>query len=321
MKFTLFGWCAVLAALPIASYAQSGYPSKPIRLVVPFAAGGPVDIIARGIAPKMSDVLKQQIIVDNRGGGGSTIGTEVVAVAPPDGYTLALVSGSFVINPAMVKKLPYDSIKDFAPIAIIAEIPSVLVVNPSLPVKNVKEFVALAKARPGELNYSSPGRGTVGHLAAEWFGSVAGVKMVHVPYKGAAPALVDLMAGHVHSLIAAMPGVVQFVRDGKLRMLAQGGKSRSASMPDVPTFIESGLPGFVMTSNFGLLTAAGTPRPVIERVRGALLDALADPAVTSRLASQGAEKVGSTPEEQAAMIKTEIAKWLKVTRDAGIQPE
>ena len=300
---------------------SSDYPRKSIRLVVPFAPGGPVDIVARGIAPRMSEILHQQIVVDNRGGAGSTIGTEMAANAPADGYTLLMVSGSFVINPAMVKKLPYDSVKDFAFISIVADVPTALVVHPSLPVRNVKELIALAKARPGELNYASPGRGTVGHLAAEWFSSITGVKIVHVPYKGAGPAVVDLMAGHVQLLFAAMPGMVQFARDGKVRMMGQGGKTRSPSAPDVPTFVESGLPGFILSSSFGLLAPAGTPRPIIERVRSALLEALADPAVNNRLAGLGAERVGSTPEEHAAFTKSEIAKWMKVTREAGIHPQ
>ena len=300
---------------------SSDYPRKSIRLVVPFAPGGPVDIVARSIAPRMSEILGQQIVVDNRGGAGSTIGTEMVANAPPDGYTLVMVSGSYVMNPAMVKKLPYDSVKDFAYISIVADVPSALVVHPSLPAKTVKELIALAKARPGELNYASPGRGSLGHLAAEWFSSMAGVRMVHVPYKGAGPALVDMMAGHVQLLFAAMPGLIQSARDGKVRMIAQGGKTRSPSAPDVPTFVESRLPGFILSSNFGLLAPAGTPRPIIERVRRALVEALADPAVNNRLAGLGAERIGSTPEEHAAFTKSEIAKWMKVTREAGIQPE
>ena len=303
------------------SAAASDYPRKPIRMVVPFAAGGPVDIVARGITPRMSETLGQQIVVDNRGGAGSTIGTEMAAHAPPDGYTLLMVSGSYVINPAMVRKLPYDSVKDFAAISIVAEVPTALVVHPILPIRNLKEFIALAKARPGELNYASPGRGTVGHLAAEWFSSITRVRMVHVPYKGAGPAVVDLIAGHVQLLFAAMPGMIQFARDGKVRMIGQGGKTRSRSAPDVPTFVESGMPHFILSSNFGLLAPAGTPRPVIERVRGALLEALADPAVNNRLAGLGAERVGSTPEEHAAFTKSEIAKWIKVTREAGIQPQ
>ncbi len=311
------GIAAVHAQVP----AGADYPRKPVRMIVPFAPGGPVDIIARSVAPKMSESLGQQVLVDNRAGAGSTIGTELVSRAPSDGHTILMISGSFVMNPAMVKKLPYDSIKDFAPISIMAEVPSAIVVHPVLPVRNVKELIALARARPGELNYSSPGRGTLGHLAAELFSSMTGVKMTHVAYKGAGPALLDLIAGQVQLLIAAMPGLVQQAREGKVRMIAQTGKTRSSSMPAVPTAIESGLPGFIVSSQFGLLAPAGTPRPAIDRLRKALLDALADPAVGKRFAELGAERVGSTPEEQASVTRNEIAKWLKVTREAGIAPQ
>jgi tripartite-type tricarboxylate transporter receptor subunit TctC len=305
------------------AHAQQGadYPRKPVRLVVPFAPGGPVDIIARSIAPRMSESLGQQLVIDNRAGAGSTIGSELVAKSPPDGYTLLMVSGSYVMNPAMVRKLPYDTLRDFAHISVMAEVPSAIVVHPVLPVKNVKGLIALAKSRPGELNYSSPGRGTLGHLAAELFGSMAGVKMTHVPYKGAGPALVDLMAGHVQVLFAALPGVVQQTREGRVRMIAQTGKQRSSSMPDIPTAIESGLPNFVVASQFGLLAPAGTPRPVIDRVRTALLDALADPSVGKRFSDLGAERVGSTPEEHEAITRSEVARWIKVTQQAGIQPQ
>lgn len=305
------------------AHAQQGadYPRKPVRLVVPFAPGGPVDIIARSIAPRMSESLGQQLVVDNRAGAGSTIGSELVAKSPPDGYTLLMVSGSYVMNPAMVRKLPYDTLRDFAHISVMAEVPSAIVVHPVLPVKNLKGLIALAKSRPGELNYSSPGRGTLGHLAAELFGSMAGVKMTHVPYKGAGPALVDLMAGHVQVLFAALPGVVQQTREGRVRMIAQTGKQRSSSMPDIPTAIESGLPHFVVASQFGLLAPAGTPRPVIDRVRTALLDALADPSVGKRFSDLGAERVGSTPEEHEAITRSEVARWIKVTQQAGIQPQ
>ncbi|MCC6533491.1 MAG: tripartite tricarboxylate transporter substrate binding protein [Burkholderiales bacterium] len=313
--------CCLAAAAAAQSGAPADYPRKPVRLIVPFAPGGPVDVVARSIAPKMGEALGQQVLVDNRGGAGSAIGSELAAKAPPDGYTILMVSGSYVMNPAMVKKLPYDSVKDFAPVSLMAEVPSALVVHPVLPVRNVAELIALAKARPGELNYSSPGRGTLGHLAAALFSSMAGVKMVHVAYKGAGPALVDLIAGHVQLLFAALPGVVQQTRDGKVRMLAQTGKTRSASMPEVPTVIESGLPGFVVSSPFGLLAPAGTPRPIVDRVRNALLAALDDPAVGKRLLGLGAERVGSTPEEQEAQTRAEIAKWIKVTREAGIEPQ
>ena len=321
MKAVAAALLCALACAAANAQPQPDYPRKPIRLIVPFAPGGPVDVIARSVAPKMTESLGQQIVVENRGGAGSSIGTELAAKSPPDGYTLLMVSGSHVMNPAMVKKLPYDSLRDFTPVSIMAEVPSALVVHPSLPVRNAKELIALAKARPGQLNYSSPGRGTLGHLAAELFSSMAGLKMVHVPHKGAGPALIDLMAGQVQLLFAALPGVVEQVRAGKVRMLAQTGSKRSSSVPDVPTVEESGLRGFVVSSHFGLLAPAGTPRPVVDRVRRGLLDALHDPAVASRLASLGAERVGSTPEEHEAVTRAEIAKWVKVTREAGIEPQ
>ncbi len=321
-SITVLSVCALQGSAWLA-HAQptADYPRKPVRLVVPFAPGGPVDIIARSVAPKMSESLGQQVVVDNRAGAGSTIGSELVAKSPPDGYTLLMVSGSHVMNPAMVRKLPYDALRDFSHISVMAEVPSAIVVHPVLPVKNVKGLIALAKSRPGELNYSSPGRGTLGHLAAELFGSMAGVKMTHVPYKGAGPALVDLMAGHVQVLFAALPGVVQQTREGRVRMIAQTGKQRSSSMPDIPTAIESGLANFVVASQFGLLAPAGTPRPVIDRVRTALLDALADASVGKRFSDLGAERVGSTPEEHEAITRSEVARWIKVTQQAGIQPQ
>jgi len=306
-----------------ASQAQtpSDYPRKPVRIVVPFTAGGPVDIVARSVAPKMTESLGQQVIVDNRAGAGSALGTELVAKSPPDGYTILMVSGSFVMNPAMVKKLPYDAMKDFAYVTVMAEVPSAMVIHPVLPVRTVKEFIALAKRRPGELNYSSPGLGTLGHLSGELFGTTTGVKMTHVPYKGASQALVDLMSGQVQTLIAALPGLVQLTREGKIRMIAQTGRKRSASMPEVPTVVESGFPEFVVASQFGLMAPAGTPRGIVDRVRHASLAALDDATVGKRLTELGAERVGSTPEEHEAISKAEIAKWIKVTRQAGIQPQ
>jgi len=304
--------------------AQSGgasdYPNRAIRLIVPFSAGGPVDIISRSLTPKMSESLGQQVVVDNRGGAGSTIGTALVAKAVSDGYTLLVVSGSYVINPAMIRKLPYDSVNDFTPISIIAEVPIAMVIHPSMPVRTLKEFIAFAKARPGQIAYGSPGRGTVAHLSAELLSSLAGIKMVHVPYKGAAPAMIEVMSGEVQLLFAALPGVIRESRQGRLRMLAQAGKARSESAPDIPTFVESGMPGFVVVSRFGLLAPAGTARPIVDRVRRGLLHALADPVAQKRLMGFGAEPVGSTPEEQLAFTKSEIARWKKVARDAGIEP-
>jgi tripartite-type tricarboxylate transporter receptor subunit TctC len=316
--------CALLS-LMLSAFAGTAlaqvYPGKTVRMIVPFAPGGNTDIIARSVAPGMAKALGQQIIIDNRGGAGSMLGTDMAAKSPPDGYTLLMVSAAHVINPAMVKKLPFDPVKSFAAISKVADVPSAIVVHPSLPVKNAKELIALAKSKPGQLNYGSAGRGSIGHLSAELLGSVAQIKMTHVPYKGAGPALVDTMAGHVELLISSMPAIIGQSRAGKLRMIAQGGDKRSSAAPDVPTMIESGVPGFVVTAGFGLFAPAGTPRPVIDRVLGALKTALSDPAARERLAGEGADPVGSTPEEYEQFTKAEIEKWIKVARAAGIQPE
>jgi len=311
---------AALLALSAGAVAQ-GYPAKPVRMIVPFVPGGNTDIIARIVAPEMSKAFGQQLVIENRGGAGSTIGTELAAKSPPDGYTLLMVSAAHVINPAMIRKLPYDSIRDFATITIVADVPTAFAVHPQLPVKNVKEFIALAKARPGQLNYSTAGRGTVGHLSAELLSSMAKIKMVHVAYKGTGQSITDLIAGHVQLQFSSMPAVINHARAGKLRLLAQTGAKRSAAAADVPTMIEAGVTGFVVSSGFGLLAPAGTPRPVIDRVHGALVKAINEPAVRNNLSGQGAEPVGNTPEQYEAFNKSEIAKWIKVAREAGIEPE
>ncbi|MGZ8202348.1 MAG: Bug family tripartite tricarboxylate transporter substrate binding protein [Burkholderiales bacterium] len=306
----------------IASAAQAqAYPVKPVRMIVPFAPGGNTDIIARIVVPGMSKFLGQQIIIENRGGAGSMIGTDVAAQTPPDGYNVLMVYAAHVINPAMVKKLPFDPVRSFAAISKVADVPSALVVHPSLPVKSVKQFVALARAHPGRLNYSSAGRGSIGHLSAELLASIARIKMTHVPYKGAGPAVVDAMAGHVELLISSMPAVIGYARSGRLRMIAQGGEKRSPAAADVPTMIEAGVPGFVVTAGFGLFAPAGTPRAAIDRVLAALKASLSDASVRERLSGEGADPVGSTPEEYEQFTRSEIEKWIKVARAAGIQPE
>jgi tripartite-type tricarboxylate transporter receptor subunit TctC len=317
--------CCTLLSLALTGFAGSAlaqaYPNKTVRMIVPFAPGGNTDIIARIVVPGMSKALGQQIIIDNRGGAGSMLGTDMAAKSPADGYTLLMVSAAHVINPAMVKKLPFDPVKSFAAISKVADVPSAIVVHPSLPVKNAKQLIALAKSKPGQLNYGSAGRGSIGHLSAELLGSVAQIKMTHVPYKGAGPALTDTMAGHVELLISSMPAIIGQSRAGKLRMIAQGGEKRSPAAADVPTMIESGVPGFVVTAGFGLFAPAGTPRAAIDKVHAALKASLGDPAVSSRLSKEGADPVGSTPEEYDQFTRNEIEKWIKVARNAGIQPE
>ena len=323
MPFSLRSSAAVclLALTASAPTLAQSYPTKPVRMIIPFAPGGNTDIIGRVFAPKMGELLGQQIIIDNRGGAGGTIGTEAAARAAPDGYTLIMVSAGHTINPAMIKKLNYDSVKDFAPIGIIADVPTAFVVHPSLPAKTVKEFIAIAKARPNEINYSTAGRGTVGHLAAELLESVAKIKLTAVHYKGSGPSMIDLLAGNVQMQFPSMPAGLQHSSGGRLRMIAQTGETRSPAAPNVPTMQEQGLKGFIVSSGFAMFAPAGTPRSVIDRVNAAMVKALNDPGVKSNLSKQGADVVASTPEQHDKFNRNEIAKWIKVARDAGIQPE
>jgi tripartite-type tricarboxylate transporter receptor subunit TctC len=310
-----------LAAAQAVDAQTPSYPTKPIRMIVPFAPGGNTDIIARVFAPKMGEILGQQIVIENRGGAGSTIGTEAVARAQPDGYVLLMVSAAHTINPAMIRKLNYDSVKDFAPLGIVADVPTALVVHPSLPVKNVKDLVALARSQPGALNYSTAGRGTVGHLAAELLSSIAKVKLTAIHYKSSGQSLIDVISGICQFQFSSMPAGLQHTRSGRLRMIAQTGETRSPAAPDIPTMQEQGIKGFVVSSGFAMFAPAATPRPIVERVNGALIKALHDPAVKDNLAKQGADVVASTPEQHDKFNRNEIAKWIKVARAAGIEPE
>lgn len=293
------------------------YPGKPIRVVVPFPPGGGTDIIARTVTPKLSEVLGASIVIDNRGGAGGTLGTELVAKAPPDGYTLAFVSGSHAINPSLYKKLPFDSVHDFAAVTMLVSGPGLLVVHPSVPAKNVKELIALAKSRPGQLNYASAGNGTPPHLAAELFKTMAGVDIVHVPYKGNAPAFQDLISGQVSLSFPTIPSALPHVLGGRLRALAATSKQRSRVMPQIPTMAESGLPGYDSSSWFGVLAPAGTPANVVTKLQQSIVKVLQLADVRDRLLSQGLDPVGSTPEEFAATIKSEIVKWAKVVKASG----
>ncbi|MGZ5754323.1 MAG: tripartite tricarboxylate transporter substrate binding protein [Burkholderiales bacterium] len=287
----------------------------------PAAPGGNSDIFFRQLQPRMNELLGQPLVMDYRPGAGGTVGGEVIARSAPDGYTTGLVAASFVINPAMIRKMPYDTAKDFTALGIIVDVPSGLVVHPSLPARNVKQLVALAKARPGEIFYSTSGRGTVGHLAAELLNSTAGIKLVHVPYKGAGPAVIDLLAGHIQLQFASIPLLVGHVQSGKLRMIAQTGERRAVFAPDVPTMIESGIPGFVVRSPFGFVGPAGMPKPIVDKLNGALVAAMRDPENHKALVTSGAEPIGSSPEEHAASIRSEIDKWRKVARDANIEAQ
>lgn len=315
-------WLIALTLLTAADavYSQP-YPSKLIRVVNPAAPGGNSDIFFRILSPKMGEILGQQLVIDYRPGAGGTIGADIISKSAPDGYTTGIVAGSFVINPSLIKRLPYDTVKDFTPLGLIVDVPAGTVVHPSLPVKNVKELIALAKARPGELNYSSSGPGALGHLSGELLNSLAKIKLVHIPYKGIGPGIIDLVAGHVQLSFASIPVVMGHVRQGRLRLLAQGGAKRAVSLPDIPTMAEAGVPGFVVSSGFSFVGPAGIPRPIAEKLNDALAKALRDPANRKTLIDQGAEPVGDTMVEHAAYIRSEIEKWRKVAKDAGIEPQ
>jgi tripartite-type tricarboxylate transporter receptor subunit TctC len=325
MRSWILGVCAALALCAAGSQMHSAqaqvFPSKPIRIVNPAAPGGNSDIFFRQLQPRMNELLGQPLVMDYRPGAGGTVGGEVIARSAPDGYTTGLVAASFVINPAMIRKMPYDTAKDFTALGIIVDVPSGLVVHPSLPARNVKQLVALAKARPGQIFYSTSGRGTVGHLAAELLNSSAGIKLVHVPYKGAGPAVIDLLAGHIQLQFASIPLLVGHVQSGKLRMIAQTGEKRAVFAADVPTMIESGVPGFVVRSPFGFVGPAGMPKPVVDKLNGALVAAMRDPENHKAIVTSGAEPIGSSPEEHAASIRSEIDKWKKVARDADIEAQ
>jgi tripartite-type tricarboxylate transporter receptor subunit TctC len=310
---------AAIAAVPL-SVAAADYPARAIRMVVPFPAGGTTDILGRIAGQKITEALGQQVIIDNRGGAGGNIGTELVAKAPPDGYTLLTDPGStLTINPHAYSKLGFDPVKDFAPITILAEVPNILEVHPALPVKNVKELIALAKSKPGQINYASTGAGQSTHLSMELFKSMAHIDINHIPYKGSAPALVDLIGGQVTVMFDNMPTSLPHVKAGKLRALAVSTTKRSFALPQLPTVAESGLPGFEVSVWFAVLAPAATPRDIVQKLNAVLVKALQSPDVKQRLAEQGAEPVGNTPEQFAATIQRDLAKWAKVVKDANVK--
>jgi tripartite-type tricarboxylate transporter receptor subunit TctC len=321
MRLMIAASAAVLMGAGFVGNANAQtYPTKPIRMVVPFPPGGTTDILGRVAAQKLSEALGQQVIVDNRPGAGGNIGTEAVAKSPPDGYTLLTDPGStLTINPSLFAKLPFDPLKDFAPITILAAVPNLLVVHPSLPVRNVKELIALAKSKPGQLNYASSGAGQSTHLSMELFKSMAKVNMIHVPYKGSSPAITDLLGGHVLLMFDNMPSALPHAKAGKLRGIAVSTAKRSPVTPDVPTVAESGLPGFEVSVWFAVLAPATTPREIVDRLNGILVKALHAPDVRERLSSQGAEPIGDTPADFTAVMKRDLVKWAKVVKDADIK--
>lgn len=307
-----------LALVPFAAQAQAAFPSKPITIVVGFSAGGTTDTLARIIGQYMGRELGQTVMIDNRPGAGGNIGSQMVARAPADGHTLLMGTvGTHAINQSLYKKMAFDPIKDFQPLSRVALVPNLLVAHPSQPFKNVKELIAHAKANPGKINFASSGNGTSIHLSAEMFNQMAGVDMQHIPYKGSAPALTDLLAGQTAIMFDNMPSVIGHVRAGKLRPLAVTTPQRSPALPDVPTVAEAGVPGFSATSWFGLLAPAGTPAPVVAKLNATILKALADPEVKKKFAEQGAEPHGEKPEQFAEFIRSETAKWGETVKKSG----
>jgi len=316
-----FFLACLLALAATASYPQ-GYPSKPIRLIVPWPPTGTVDILGRTLGQKLSESLGQSVLVDNRAGANGMIGSEAAAKSPPDGYTLVVdnITGH-AINATLQAKMPFDSMRDFTHVSLLASVPDGVVSLPSLPATNIRELIALAKAQPGKLTYASFGIGSSAHLAGELFKIMAGVDMLHIPYKGGQPAIADLLAGQVSIYIPVLPSVVQLTKAGRLRLLAVTGAKRSPAMPDVPTVAESGLPGFEASNWFGLMAPAGTPPEIVTRLNAEAAKALQAPEVREKLAALGFEIQSSTPQEFATLLKSETEKWAKVIKASGARAE
>ncbi|MBI4192644.1 MAG: tripartite tricarboxylate transporter substrate binding protein [Betaproteobacteria bacterium] len=322
MSATLYrSWFALLCVSCIyaGSAPAQSYPFKPIRIIIPYAPGGGADVLFRFLAPPLSENLGQQVVVDNRPGGAATIGVDMVAKSKPDGYTLGMASLSFVANPFMVSKMPYDTEKDLMPVSLVATSPLVLAVHPSVPARSVKQLIALAKAKPGSLNYASGGNAASNHLGTELFKYMTGVNMTHVPYKGGGPAVLSIVSGETMILFATIPSSLQHFKSGKLVGLGISTSTRFPTLPDIPTVAEAGVPGFDMYEWQGLVVPAGTPAAVISRLHREIAKALALPEMKERILGLGELAVGSTPEEFAIFIKGMLATWSKVVKTAGIR--
>jgi tripartite-type tricarboxylate transporter receptor subunit TctC len=315
--------CLLLAAFASTAglaLAQT-YPAKPVRVLVGFSPGGGVDFVTRSITPRLAEAFGQQFIVDNRSGANGIIAAEIAAKSPPDGYTLLAAPGNYAFAPAMFSKLPFDMTTAFTGVGQMVDSALLVVVHPSVPVKNLTSLVALAKSRPGQLTYGSGGNGGAGHLATEFFKSVARIDLLHIPYKGSAPALTDLIAGQVSVCFCTLPPTLAHARSGRLRALAVTTARRSSAAPDVPTVAEAGVAGYEMSQWYGMLAPAGTPLPVLERISAEMKKVMAVPELRSRLQAEGADPVGSTPQEFTAFFKAEIAKWTRTVQAAGIRSE
>ena len=314
---------AALIALPLTfvEAAAQAYPTKPIRLIVPYAPGGGTDILARLLAQKLSDSFGQSVVPDNRGGGSGILATVIVAKAAPDGYTLLFPSSAHTIVPSLYSKMPYDALKDFEPVTQLTSQPYILAVHPAVPAQSVKEFIALAKAKPGQFNYASGGSGTAPHLAGELFKSLAGIEMVHVPYKGGGPALLALVSGEVALLFSSLPSTLPQVKAGKLKALAVSSKTRSTAGPELFTVAESGVPDFEVINWYGVLAPAKTPKPIIAKLHMELVKGLNAPDLLARLASDGTERVGSTPQAFAAHMRAEVPRWSELIKASGARTD
>lgn len=314
-------WMSLFILAPLAAWAQA-YPARAVRIVVPFPPGGTSDILARTAAPKLSAEWGQPVIVDNRPGAAGNIAAEHVARSAGDGYTLFITTvGIHAIHPTLYRKLPFDAIRDFTPVTNLVMLPTVLTVHPSIPVRSVKELIALAKKRPGDLHYSSAGSGSQPHLTAEMFKTMAGVDLLHVPYKGAAQQLTDLVAGHVALTFATAPSAVPFIKSGQMRAIGVSSGKRASALPDVPTIAEAGVPGYEAVGWNGMVAPANMPAPVLEKIHGTVVKSFQTPDVRNRLISLAADPVTTTPAEFGAYIKAEIAKWAKVVKDSGAKAE
>ena len=309
---------AALACCPLIAFAQGTYPTKTVRVVVGFPPGGSTDIVARLLAPGLSEILGQQFVIENKPGANSNIGSEYVAKSAPDGHTISVVSASFSTNVSLYPNMGYDPVRDFAPITRVAAIHNVLVVNPTLKANTVKDLVALVKANPGKIVFGSTGNGSTSHLGAEMFKTmVGGMDTIHVPYKGAGPAYIDLIAGQTHAMFALELSVAPFVKSGKIRPVAAASAKRTAASPDLPTFAEAGFPGFEATSWIAMVAPAGTSGDIINRLNAATARVIQSPSVREKFATQGAEPVGDSPQDFAAYLRSEVAKWAKVVKASG----
>jgi tripartite-type tricarboxylate transporter receptor subunit TctC len=301
--------------------AQEAWPARPIRFILPFPPGGGTDILGRIVSERLSASLGQPVVIENRGGAGGNVGAEAAAKSAPDGYTIVLVAPSLAISPSLYSKLSYDPVKDFAPVSLVATVPNVMITHPSVPARTLAEFIALAKTKPGRMNFGSGGNGTSNHLAGELFNIVAGVKLVHVPYKGVNLAMNDVLSGEVQLVVIGVPAASPHIKAGKLRALALIAPRRSPAIPEVPTAAEAGLPDFEVTTWYGVLAPAGTPRPVVTRLNAELVRIMHAPELKERLAALATDPATSTPEEFADYIKREIEKWGKVVRQAGLKAD